>query len=141
MKCAEVVKHELGHSQLWLLRGGVSGRIFSWLIGGDDDSDGLPNSLEDSCSFLPFKYDDPDTFNFVSGGFSSGYKKKNGDEEVYVRYLATKAHNETYFSSVLHPSRDFSWESSDNPTHGKTILTASPAKTRATSSEVWHIIE
>ena len=137
LKCAEVVKHELGHSQLWLSRGGVSGRIFSWLIGGDDDSDGLPNTLEDSCSFLPFKYDDPDTFNFVSGGFSSGYKKKNGDEEVYVRYLATKSHNETYFSSVLRPYRDFSWESSDNPMRGKSMLTASPAKTRATSSEVW----
>ena len=139
VKCAEVVKHELGHQELWKLRGNLGRKRSAWLRKELDwDEDGLPNTLEEQCAFLPFDYRKPDTFDWLPDGVQA-YDEKDGDEEVYVRYLATTDHNEAYFKMVMDPDKDYSWEPGDTPAHhSKAMLSSSTKLPMATSSmEAW----
>ena len=140
LKCAEVVKHELGHQELWKLRGNLGRNRQDWLkMELDWDEDGLPNTLEKQCTVLPFDYLRPDTFNFIPDG-SQSYSEKDGDEEVYVRYFATFKNNKTYFEKVMNPNEDYSWEPGDAPVRrGKAMLASSVESSLATSSaEAWN---
>ena len=136
LKCAEVLKHELGHRELWKLRGEMSGLVYWRFSGQDKDKDGLPDYIENTCSFLPFRDDNCDTFDFM-GRFSGVYSKENSDEEVYVRYLATYDHNKAFFDSAMNEDNDFSWESSDTTTKKRrTKLSVTPSLSNMTPSEV-----
>ncbi len=140
LKCAEVVKHELGHQELWKLRGNLGSNSKEWLKKKLDwDEDGLPNTFEEQCTFFPFDYLKPDTFNFIPDG-SQSYSEKAGDEEVYVRYFATTNYNEAYFKMVMNPDEDYSWENGDAPVRrGKAMLSSSIESPLVTSSgEIWN---
>lgn len=127
LKCAEVVKHESEHSRLIHLRK---------VDAIDYDKDGLPDSVEQSFPFLPFEYDNPYTFGFRFNKDGQVYYNQFNDEEIYVRYLATKEHDESYFKWVMNPDEDYSWEPDDAPVRReKVMLSSSVGASLATSSE------
>ena len=130
LKCAEVVKHESEHSRLIHLRK---------VDAIDYDKDGLPDSVEQSFPFLPFEYDNPYTFGFRFNKDGQVYYNQFNDEEIYVRYLATKEHDESYFKWVMNPDADYSWEPDDAPVRrGKVMLSSSVGSSLTTSSvEAW----
>ena len=117
-RCAEVIKHELGHRDLFETRGGMSHTDVRWQRQKKDerDHDGLPTSLEngfvETYPKMRFDPNNNDSFNVYSELVKQGYAKDECDEEVYVRYLATYDLKQPKFDfgKVVHPENDYSWE-------------------------------